>query len=66
MRITSNPHLIGLGRVVDDPGANGGTNRAVGSLFDHQPHTSSRLEEATRPYQRPESLMVRFWLRKSV
>src|SRR6266700_1851302 len=39
---------------------------AVRSFCDHQPHTSSRLEEATRPYQRPESFIVRFWLRKSV
>jgi hypothetical protein len=40
--------------------------RAVRSFFDHQPHTLSRLEQATRPYQRPESFIVRFWLRKSV
>ena len=36
------------------------------SFFDHLPHALSRLEAATRPYQRPESLIVRFWLRKSV
>ena len=36
------------------------------SFFDHQPHTLSRLEAATRPYHRPESFIVRFWLRKSV
>jgi hypothetical protein len=29
-------------------------------------HTLSRLEAATRPYQKPESFIVRFWLRKSV
>jgi hypothetical protein len=40
--------------------------RAVRSFFDHQPHTLSRLDAATRPYQRPESFIVRFWLRKSV
>ena len=28
--------------------------------------TSSLLEAATRLYQKPESLIVRFWLRKSV
>jgi hypothetical protein len=38
----------------------------VRSFFEHQPHTLSRLEAATRPYHRPESFIVRFWLRKSV
>ena len=28
-------------------------------------YTSSRPAAATRPYQRPESLMVRFWVAKS-
>ena len=36
------------------------------SFFDHQPHTLSRLEAATRAYHMPESFIVRFWLRKSV
>ena len=40
--------------------------RPVCSFFDKQPHTLSRLEAATRPYQKPESFIVRFWLRKSV
>jgi len=28
-------------------------------------HTVKRFAAATRPYQRPESFTVRFWLRKS-
>ena len=44
----------------------GPTTLAVGSFFDPEPHTLSRLEAATRPYQSPESFIVRFWLRKSV
>ena len=35
-------------------------------LADINGYTSSRLEAATRLYQKPESLMVRFWVRKSV
>src|SRR5271157_1223780 len=42
-----------------------GTYYCSYGLSDHD-YTSSRLEAATRPYQRPESFIVRFWLRKSV
>ena len=44
----------------------GSWDLGAGVCSANRNYTSSRFEEATRLYQCPESLMVRFWFRKSV
>jgi hypothetical protein len=60
VRFADKPEVKWQGERLEAP------TRPVRSLFGHQPQALSRLEAATRPYQRSESFIVRFWLRKSV